>query len=100
MHLSNALVLAALAAAVVAVVFSGNRLVPILALVASGLEAVLRFGLVTLSVRGIAVGLVLAVALAVTGVVLWTRAARKIVITAATVLAFVGIVQTLTALGS
>ncbi len=98
MHLGTLLVLVALAAAVVLLVKSTSRGLPIAALVIAGLQALLRFGVVSLGVRGMQVSLVLGIALAVVGVFLWTQAGQKTSISAATAVALVGVLQTVAAL--
>ncbi len=98
MAVSTLLVLAAVAASLLAVLTAAQRIVPIIALVASGLEAVLRLGLISLHVTHVPIGLALAAALAVAGAILWMRAITKPLSTAATVILLVGAVQLVSAL--
>lgn len=99
MNVSTALVLAALVAAALAVAFSSQRLVPVIAFAAAGIEAVLRFGLVRIDARGLPLALVLAGTLAITGAIVWSRANGKSTVTAAAIVALVGIVQLAALLG-
>jgi hypothetical protein len=95
MSIPSLLVLAAVASSVVAVALSAQRLVPVVAVAAAGLEALLRFGVVHLDVAHVPIGLVLGVVVALTGAVMWVRATGKALVTAATVVTLVGAVQLL-----
>ena len=98
MSTSAVLVLAALAASVVTLVLNTSRVAPLVAVAASGVEVLLRFGIVGISTRGVAVGLVLAAVLAVAGVLAWLRASGKTAVSAATIVVLVAGVQLLGAL--
>lgn len=93
MTVATVMVLAAVAASLVLVTQASARLFPIIALVASSLEALLVFKVVTFSVSGVNLGLVLAVALLVAGGVSWVQTESKTPVTAATVVALVGAIQ-------
>ena len=93
-NMANLMILAALLASFVLVFRAGERVPAILALVVTALEALMAFGL--LSIRGPAyLGLLLAAVLAVAGVWALGRAGAKPVVTAATVVALVGVIQLL-----
>lgn len=68
-------------------------LFPVIALTASGLEALSAWHLVHVSVARVPLPLVFGVALAVAGIGSWLRAAQKTVVSAATVVALVGAIQ-------
>ena len=93
MNLATLLVLTALVASLVLVAQSAARLFPFIALAASGLEALLTFRVISVSVSGIDIGFVLALCLLVAGAVSWMRTTGKSTVTAATAVALVGAVQ-------
>src|SRR5436309_2574619 len=94
----TALVVCALVAAVILVVQGGERLIPVIALVAGAIEALLVFHVIQLSLPRIRVDVILPAVLVVTGGIAWARSAAKSAVTAATVLALVGAIQLLLAL--
>jgi hypothetical protein len=99
MNLPNVLIVAALASSLLLVFQLKQRLIPIVAAVASGLEAVLAFHILKFSLKGINLGLVLGGVLAVAGALIWaTKATGKPHVTAATIIALVGAIQVFTAL--
>lgn len=93
MNVATLMVLAALAASLVLVMQASSRLFPIVALIASGLEALLVFKVVTFSMSGINFGLVLAIALLVGGGGSWMQTDSKTPVTAATAVALIGAIQ-------
>ena len=93
MSIATLLVLTAVVSSVVLVTQATARLWPLVALVASGLEALLAFGVVRFSVAGLNVGFVLAVALLVGAGASWMTAGSKAAVTAATAAAMVGALQ-------
>jgi hypothetical protein len=97
MNVGTALILAAVAGSIVLLMQLKARLFPIVALAASGLEALLAFRVLKLSV-GFNLGLVLGAVLVVTGAVIWAKTSGKTPVTAATTVALVGAVQVLGAL--
>ncbi len=99
MSLHVALVVAALVASVALFLSGASRVLAIVALVASGVEVAMALGVVHLSVARLPLGLVLGVALAVPGVLLWVRSSAKTAISAAVVVALVGALQVAAALG-
>ena len=94
----TALVVCALIAAVVLVMHGGERLIPLIALVACGLEALTVFHVLQLSSPKVRIDLILAAVLVVTGGIAWARSAGKSAVTASTVIALVGLIQLLSAL--
>lgn len=97
MSIPSLLVLAGLTASVVALAVSAQRVVPIVAVLATGLEALLRFGIVHLDVANLPLGVILGTVVAVSGAVIWVRAAGKTLVSAASVVTLVGVVQLLAA---
>jgi hypothetical protein len=100
MHLSFAhtSIIAALIASVWLVVQGGDRLFPLIAAVASGVEALMAFGLVNISTARVGIHLLLPALLAGAAAVCWARASTKTAITAAAVAALIGVMQVLEAL--
>jgi hypothetical protein len=94
----TALVVCALIASVLLVLQGGERLVPLIALVACALEALNAFHVLQLSSPKVRIDLILGAALVVTGGIAWARSAGKPAITASTVIALVGLIQLLHAL--
>ena|SRR5688572_4607975 len=98
MSVPTLMVLAALAASLLLVVQASTRLFPAIALAAAGLEALLAFDVVSFSVKGLNVLLVLAVMLAVAGGATWFQSESKPTVTAATVVTLIGAIQLAAAL--
>ncbi len=92
------LAVCALIAAVILVLQGGERLIPLIALLACALEVLALFDVLHLSSPRVRIETILAVVLAVTGAVAWARSSSKPAITAATVIALVGAIQLLHAL--
>jgi hypothetical protein len=95
----TALAVCALIAAVILVLQGGERLIPLIALVACALEALSAFHVLHLSSPRVRIDVILPAVLAVTGAIAWARASSKPAITAATVIALVGVIQLLFGLG-
>ena len=98
MTIEKLMVLLALAGSIVLVTQASARLFPIIALVASGLEALLMFRIVTFSVSGVSIFLILAIALLIGGGVSWVQTESKHTVTAATVVVLIGAIQLAAAL--
>jgi hypothetical protein len=71
---------------------------PLIALIVSGFEALMSFHLVQLSVARVPLALVFGIALTFAGVAVHIKATTKISVSAATIIAIVGALQTLSAL--
>ncbi len=93
MSLHTALAVSALAGSLYLVFGTSARVVAVIALVASAVEVAMAFGWLHLALAGIPLGLVLALTLAIPGVIAWLRAGGKQTVTAASVVAFVGVLQ-------
>ena len=95
----TALAVCALIAAVILVLQGSERLIPLIALVACALEALSAFHVLHLSSPKVRIDVILSAVLAVTGGIAWARSSSKAAISAATVIALVGVIQLLFALG-
>jgi hypothetical protein len=95
---TTVLALAALAAAIILVTSSSARLAAIVAVVAAGIDVLIRLGVVHFGISGVSLGLVIGLALAVPGVISWMRVASKTAVTAATVVTLVGLMRVVVAL--
>jgi hypothetical protein len=99
MSLHVALAISALAASGMLFLTATSRALATLALVASAVEVAMAVGLLHLSVAHLPLGTLLGLALAVPGVLAWLRSSSKAATTAAAIVAFVGGLQVLSALG-
>jgi hypothetical protein len=93
MTLHVALAVSALAASVLLVASSQHRVLPVVALVAAAVETAVAFGYLRIAVSGLPLGLLLGLALALPGLVGWLRATAKGAISAAALVAFMGVLQ-------
>ena len=75
-----------------------EKLFPVLAVIASGIELLLVMGLMSLSLAKFRIDVILPAILVVAGVLCWMKVSTKGTITAATVVAIVGLIQLLGAL--
>src|SRR5882724_8326029 len=96
--LGHALVVTALAGSIWLVLRAGSRLFPIMAAAASGIEALIAFDIISLSVAKFRIDVILPALLLVGAGMCWTRASTKGVITAASVATLVAALQLLIAL--
>jgi len=99
-HVSIGLVLAiaALGCAVLLLFQVASKLWPIIAAVVAGIQLLIAFGVMHLSISGVPLGTLLGVALAVSGIASWLKVSNKMHASAATVIALVGLVQAATGL--
>jgi len=95
MHFDFATVLIAMlvTASVVLVLQPGDRLFPIIAAVAAGLEALIAFHIISLSSARFRVDAILPAILVLAGAVCWARAGTKSTITAASAVVLLGALQ-------
>lgn len=94
---ANLMIVAALLASLFLVLRTGDKVPAVIALIVSGIEALIAFRLVTFHGPP-HLGLLLAAALAGAGAWAWSRSGSKPAVTAATVVTFIGIIQLLVAL--
>jgi hypothetical protein len=99
MNLHTALALSAFGFSVVLLLASASRALPAIALVASGLEALMALGYVRVGVAGVPLGLALGLGLAIPGLLAWFRSSGKAAIASASIVAFIGVLQVLLFLG-
>ncbi|HEX9243590.1 MAG TPA: hypothetical protein VF875_14195 [Anaeromyxobacter sp.] len=97
MTLHVALALSALVGSAILLLANVARPAAAVALVASALEVAMALGVLRIHAAGVPLGLALGLALAVTGLLAWLRASAKTAIAAASVVAFVGVLQVLVA---
>lgn len=97
-HLVNVLVVCALAGSVLVVMQTGDRLFPMIALVVAGLQALIAFDILELSLRQYRIDVILPALLVLAAAICWSRATAKTATTASTVVLFVGLVQLLSAI--
>ena len=95
MHANNLLTVVALAASVFLVLNVPARLFPVIALVASALEALRAFGILSLKVPMIGAALLFGGAMVVGGVGSWIKSSGKVPVTAAVLVALVGLMRVL-----
>ena len=89
--MGHSLVVAALAASILALVVQNGGLYPIIAVAVSGLEALLSFGILHVSISHL--WLILGIALAVAGVMVYLRSSAKPAVAASAIIALVGALQ-------
>lgn len=94
----TALAVCALIASVVLVLQGGERLIPLIALVACALEVLIVFHVLQLSSPKARIDVILPAVLVITGGICWSRSSTKSAITGSTVIAIVGLVQLLLAI--
>jgi hypothetical protein len=99
MSLSVGFAMVALVASVILLRFK-RRYLPIIAVVASGIEVAIAFGLVKLSIAGLPLMLILGAVLTAMGVIIFMKVNTKLMLAASTILTFIGVIQLLVALGA
>ncbi len=99
MSLGVLLIVVAAVAALVLLFRAKSRLFPVVAVVASGLQALAVFDILRVESGVVSLPLVFGVAIAVAGAVLWTESKERIQVTAATLLLLVGLIQSLQGFG-
>ena len=97
MNIWQLLVLAALGGSIAMFARAPWQLFPLLACAFSAVEFLFAFRIVTLSIKGVNITMLLGAALATVGVLMWVKNTGRPAITAATVVALVGAVQFLDA---
>ena len=97
-NFSTALIIAALAGSIILVLNRGDRLFPVIALVTAGLEALIVFGIIQLSISTFRIDIILPALLTLSGAICWSKSSEKTTITSATIVTLVGLVQLLIAI--
>lgn len=95
---STALVVTALVSAAYLLMNKGDRMYPVIAVVIAGIEALIAFKIMSISVTKFRIDVALAGALAVVGAICWHRSSTKGAITASVAVTLIGLLQLLTAL--
>jgi len=95
MHANNLLPVVALAASILLVLKVPGRLFPVIALVASAIEVLRAFGVLSLKVPVIGAALLFGGAMVVGGVGSWIKSSGKVPVTAAVLVALVGLMRLL-----
>jgi hypothetical protein len=98
-QLITGLVVVAVVAAVLLLLNRGDRLFPVIAVVAAGIAVLIAFGIIELSVGRFRIDVILAGVMAVAGGVCWMRSNEKTTISAATALTLSATAMLLMALG-
>lgn len=88
----------ALVCSIVLLLQHKGRLLPGIAVGASGIELLMAFGVLHLSVGGLPLALILGACLAVGGIGVYLRASAKTVVSAATIVSLIGLLQVASAL--
>lgn len=96
--LPNALIVCALVGSILVVLQQGDRLFPMIALVVTGLEALMAFGIMELSLAKYRIDVILPALLVLAAAICWSRATAKSATTAATIVLFSGLIQLLWAI--
>ncbi|MFO0582977.1 MAG: hypothetical protein U0229_11950 [Anaeromyxobacter sp.] len=94
MTLQIAMAAGVLLAALVLLLVSPSRVVPGIAALAAASELAMALGLVRVHITNVPLGLVFPLGLAVPGLLAWFRSTTKAAVSAAAVVAFVGVLQT------
>jgi hypothetical protein len=95
MHMQNAPLLVALAASILLLLRVRPRTFPAIALVASGIEVLRGFGLVSFKVPVIGAGALFGALLVIGGAGSWMKSGSKVATSAATVVALIGLLRVL-----
>ena len=93
LHTGTALIVVALVSSIVLLLQKSERTISLVAVIASGVEALLAFGLMSLSLAKFRIDVILPALLVVAGVIAWARSSTKHAITAATLVSIVGALQ-------
>src|SRR4026209_2024695 len=95
---STALVITALVASAYLLTHKGDRLYPGIAVVVAGIQALIVFKIMSISVTKFRIDVALAGALTVAGALCWHRSSTKGAIAASTAVTLIGLLELLSAL--
>jgi hypothetical protein len=98
-QLATALVIVALISSVLLVLNRGDKMFPVVAIIASGIVALIAFGIIELSVSKFRIDVILPAVITLAGGVCWMRATDKTTISAAVALSLAGLTMVCSALG-
>ena len=93
MRFAVILTLAALIGATLLVVRAPKRVWPVLAIIAAVIEVAMAFGFLQMSIAGVSLRLVLGAVLLVSGIASYLAVSKKSLVSAATTVALVGLLQ-------
>ena len=93
MLLDYLLIMLAVVASLYLVIQAKSRLVPLIAAVASGLQALAVYGVLRVESDVVSLGLVFGAAIAISGCVVWFQEKKRLAVTAATTLILAGGLQ-------
>ena len=97
-HFGTALVIIALVSAIILVLNRSDKLFPLMALLAAGIEALIAFEIISLSSGKFRIDVILPAALVLAMGVSWSKSSTKSTTTAASAGFLVGVIQLLFAL--
>ena len=97
-NLGTVLMLLTFCSAVYLLLNKSDRMFPTLAVIASGLQLLMAFGLMSLTLARFRIDVILPAILVVAGVICWSKVSTKGTITAATIVTLMGATQLLGAL--
>ncbi len=97
-NLATVLILTTFCCSIYLLLNRSDRMFPTLAVIASGVELLLAFGIMSLSLAKFRIDVILPAVLVVAGVACWAKDSTKGTITAATVVTLLGATQLLGAL--
>jgi hypothetical protein len=97
-NLGTTMVVATLVASVYLLLHKSDRMFTTVAVIASGIQALLVFGLMSLSLAKFRIDVILPAVLVVAGVLCWGKESTKGTITASTIVLVVGAMELLLAL--
>jgi uncharacterized membrane protein YjjP (DUF1212 family) len=97
-NMATVLVITTLCSSIYLLMNNGDRMFPTLAVIASGVQTLLAFGLMSLSLAKFRVDAILPAILIIAGIVCWMRVSTKGTITASTLITLIAGVELLGAL--
>lgn len=97
-NLATVLIITTFCCSIYLLLNKSDRMFPTLAVIASGVELLLAFGVMSLTLAKFRIDVILPAVLLVAGVACWTKESSKGTITASTVVALMGATQLLGAL--
>jgi hypothetical protein len=97
-NFANILVIATLLSSIYLLLQKSDRMFPTVAVIASGVQALLAFGLMSLTLAKFRVDVILPALLTLAGAICWGKSSSKGATTAATIVTLVGAMELLLAL--
>ena len=97
-NMATILVMLTFAASVYLFLNKSDRLWPIVAVIASGVQLLIVFGLMTMTLAKFRIDVILPALLVLAGVICWTKVSTKGTITASTIISLIAAVELLGAL--